>query len=82
MSTIWIFIFMTFLQNKLKTLNKNIFNPLQAKWSHPIPNDKTIKQYSIHFCEFEKIFCNILSTRDVFGNKSSVYDGAFLHKKE
>ena len=29
-----------FLQNKSKALDKNIFNPLQKKWSCPFPTQK------------------------------------------
>ena len=36
---IQIFIFKNFLQNTLKTLNKNIFNPLYKKWSRPFPTE-------------------------------------------
>ena len=47
--TIQIFVFKNFLQNTLKTLNKNIFNPLYKKWSRPFPTEYFKRQKFLMF---------------------------------
>ena len=47
--TIQIFVFKNFLQNTLKTLNKNIFNPLYKKWSRPFPTKYFKRQKFLMF---------------------------------
>ena len=47
--TIQIFVFKNFLQNTLKTLNKNIFNPLYKKCSRPFPTEYFKRQKFLMF---------------------------------
>ena len=47
--TIQIFVFKNFLQNTLKTLNKNIFNPLYKKWSRRFPTEYFKRQKFLMF---------------------------------
>ena len=47
--TTQIFVFKNFLQNTLKTLNKNIFNPLYKKWSRPFPTEYFKRQKFLMF---------------------------------